>query len=253
LPVDRQERKESAAVTISHTDAAWLNRVRAVWNGRAAMWDEMSEAYAGASDRADDLRRTVEALRLKQGAALLDAGCGSGQFAMAFAEMGYRVTGVDLAPEMIARAERHAEERGVRVAWRVGDLSRLPEPLAVYDAIHARVVLLFVPDVPATLKEFRRVLKPGGRLYASVPGALSPIYNRSWRRHVDRDNVGTNFMTPWELETILTEFGWQIVDEWGEFGRSLTGEENALKEVAIASLPRRLQQAAVTTWTLIAR
>ncbi len=232
--------------------AAWLDRVRAVWNERAASWDEMSEVNASAPERGGDLVRTVSALCLEPGARVLDAGCGTGQFAIAFAERDCHVTAVDLAPEMIARARRHGEERGCAVDWRVGPISGLEEPAAVFDAIHARVVLQLVPDVPAVLREFRRVLKPGGRLYASVPGALSPIYNRSWRRFIEPAGGATNLIVPWELEEVLTVLGWTIVDGWGEYGRSLTGDRNPLAAEAAAGLDRRLQQAAATTWTVIA-
>jgi 2-polyprenyl-3-methyl-5-hydroxy-6-metoxy-1,4-benzoquinol methylase len=231
---------------------AWLERVRAAWNERAPEWDEMSEANAAAPDRPADLARTAGALGLKPGSRLLDAGCGSGQYAVAFAQLGYRVTAIDLAPEMIARARRHGEERGVAVEWRIGAFGRLPDPLAVYDAIHARMVLQFAPDVPAVLHEFRRVLKPGGRLYASVPGALSPIYNRSWRRFIEPESVNTSFMAPWELEEVLRALGWQLLDGWGSTGRSLTGDENLLDETTLQDLPLRLRQAAATSWAVIA-
>lgn len=232
---------------------AWLERVRAIWDERAARWDAMSETNAATPDRAVDIARTAEALRLRPGSRVLDAGCGTGQFAIAFAERGCRVTAVDLAPQMIARARRHAGERGVVIEWRVGDVTHLADPMAIYDAIHARVILQFVPDVVATLQEFRRVLKPGGRLYASVPGALSPIYRQSWRRFIEPDNTGTNFMVPWELEQVLEASGWAVLDGWGEYGQSLTGEENAFTAVDVAALDRRLQQAAATTWAVIAR
>jgi SAM-dependent methyltransferase len=140
----------------------------------------------------------------------------------------------------------------VDVEWRVGDLSRLADPVAVYDAIFARVVLHLQADVPAVLREFRRVLRPGGRLYASVPGALSPIYNRSWRRFVEPESAGNTFMVPWELEQVLTALGWTVLDGWGEFGKKLTGDANPLDAEAVAHLDRRLRQAAATTWAVIA-
>jgi 2-polyprenyl-3-methyl-5-hydroxy-6-metoxy-1,4-benzoquinol methylase len=233
----------------NHT--AWIDRVRANWNERASNWDAMSEENAVAPDRQPDLDRTAAALKLTEGSRLLDAGCGSGQYAIAFAERGYSVTAVDLAPEMIARARGHADEHDVAVEWRVGEVAQIADDDATYDAIHARVVLQFVPDVVAALKEFRRVLKPGGRLYTSVPGSLSPIYNQSWRRFVDPQLVGNRYLVPWELEALLTEFGWTVLDGWGSFGRNLMGDTNPLNPNELARLDRRLQQAASTTWAII--
>lgn len=232
--------------------APWLDRVRQVWNERAERWDEMSDRNAVGSDRAADRDRAWRALRLHPGARLLDAGCGSGQFAVAFAERGCRVTAIDLAPNMIGRARALGLRRGVEVDWRVGDLSRLADPLAVYDAVHARVALQFVPDVAAALREFRRVLRPSGRLLASVPGALSPIYQQSWRRHLDPAAPTANFLLPWELESLLEALGWRLIDGWGEHGGDLAGTENPFSPAVVAPLDRRLRQAAATTWTVIA-
>jgi SAM-dependent methyltransferase len=164
---------------------------------------------------------------------------------------GAHVIGVDLSPEMIRRARAHAARHGVAVEWRSGDITRLSDPFAVFDAIHARVLLQFVPDIPAALRELRRVLKPGGRLLASVPGALSPIYGASWMRHLPDGDPGNNYLLPWELEALLAEQGWRVVDGWGEWGDDLYGTGSD-----IASSPPRtdrlLQQATATTWTTIA-
>jgi 2-polyprenyl-3-methyl-5-hydroxy-6-metoxy-1,4-benzoquinol methylase len=228
----------------------WLARSRAAWDARAERWDRRAEANARAPDRETDLERTWEALRLRPGGRILDAGCGSGQFALAFAARGARVTGVDLSPEMIRRASEHAAARGMTIDWRTGDVTHLSDPFAVYDAIHARVLLQFVPDVPAALREFRRVLRPGGRLLASVPGALSPIYRASWMRHLPGGDPGNNYLLPWELEALLVEQGWRIVDGWGDWGEDLYGSAN--DGAVLQTADRRLQQATATAWTTVA-
>lgn len=140
----------------------WLTRVRTVWNDRAPDWDKMSEVNALTEDRTADIARLTVGLDLHHGSSLLDAGCGTGQWAIAFATLGCAVTAQDLAPAMVDRARDHAKDRGVSITFRTGDISALPDPAATYDAIFGRCVLLFVPDPLAVLREFRRVLKPGG-------------------------------------------------------------------------------------------
>jgi SAM-dependent methyltransferase len=230
--------------------ASWLERSRADWDARAERWHARAEVNALAADRAAELDRIWDVLRLSRDARLLDAGCGSGQWAIAFAERGVRVTGIDLSPEMIRLAREDASDRGLDIEWRTGDVTRLADPLAVFDAIHARVLLQFVPDVPAALRELRRVLRPGGRLLATVPGALSPIYRASWMRHLPGGDPGNNYLLPWELENLLLEYGWRVIDGWGEWG-----DVYGIVNDAAASLrraDRALQQATATTWTTIA-
>lgn len=230
----------------------WLDRARSQWDERAPNWDQMSEANRVAPDRAADLRRVIDALALEPNDRLLDAGCGTGQFATAFALSGYNVAAIDLSPEMIGRAVEHGRELGVDVEWHVGSIDAVPAPDAAFDAIHARVVLQFVPDPAAALTEFRRVLKPGGRLYISVPGALSPIYNRSFRRFLDPELTGANYIVPWELEQLLQELGWSILTGWGDFSTNLSGEPNPLSREAVSGLDIRLQQSAATIWAVVA-
>jgi SAM-dependent methyltransferase len=231
--------------------ASWLERSRAAWDARAARWHARAEANALAADRGAELDRIWDALRLSREARLLDAGCASGQWAVAFAERGARVTGIDLSPEMIHRARALASARDLEIEWRTGDVTRLADPLAVFDAIHARALLQFVPDVPAALRELRRVLRPGGRLLASVPGALSPIYRASWMRHLPGGDPGINYLLPWELENLLLEYGWRVIDGWGEWGVDLHGTPNDAA-VSLRRPERGLQQATATTWTTIA-
>jgi 2-polyprenyl-3-methyl-5-hydroxy-6-metoxy-1,4-benzoquinol methylase len=251
---DRQRLSPSLEVDpgrLQEDRATWIEHSRAAWDARAERWDARAEVNALAPDRNRELDRIWDALRLSRDARLLDAGCGSGQLAIAFAERGALVTGIDLSAEMISRARDHASERGVEIEWRTGDVTHLADPLAVFDAIHARVLFQFVPDVPGTLRELRRVLKPGGRLLASVPGALSPIYRASWMRHLPGGDPGNNYLLPWELENLMREYGWRVIDGWGEWGDDLYGEVNDTA-ASLRHAERSLQQATATTWTTIA-
>jgi tellurite methyltransferase len=70
------------------------------------------------------LARQVSAL-LPPGARVLDLGCGEGRDSVFFAERGFNVTGVDIARSGLAKAERLASARGVRVRWVCGDIGGL--------------------------------------------------------------------------------------------------------------------------------
>lgn len=230
----------------------WMGTARETWDSRAASWNARSGENAAAPDRPADLDRIWQALALHPGARLLDAGCGSGQFALALAERGALVTGIDLSPEMIRLARENAKHStlGAAVAWATGPVDRLPLPAGSVDAIHARMVLPFVPDVPAVLHEFRRVLRPDGRLLVSTAGALSPIYRHSWRRHL-HEEPGCNYLLPWELEHLALAGGWTMCAGWGEWGEDARGNANAAASTAEGD--RLLQQVTATTWTIIAR
>lgn len=226
----------------------WIRRARETWDARAATWNARSGANALAADRPADLDRIWQHLALFPGAHLLDAGCGSGQFALALAVRGARVTGMDLSPEMIRLAQENTGRLGLpdAVTWVVGPVDRLPLRDGSVDAIHARMVLPFVPDIPAALREFRRVLRPGGRLLASTAGPLSPIYRDSWRRYL-HEELGCNYLLPWEMEQLAGAAGWTMVAGWGEWGADARGNANAAASGKEGDL--RLRQASATTWT----
>jgi SAM-dependent methyltransferase len=103
------------------------------------------------------------------GATLLDAGCGTGRYALELARRGYVVEGVDLSPELIAVAAQAAVDHSFRVSFRVGDLLDLPD--ARYDAILCRGVLNDLVDDDARQKvfsSFASALRSGGVLILDV-------------------------------------------------------------------------------------
>ncbi|MFM2057886.1 MAG: UvrABC system protein [Pseudomonadota bacterium] len=100
---------------------------------------------------------------LPAGAAVLDAGCGSGRDARAFAERGYRVSAFDASPALAALASGHC---GFAVAVRRFEEV---EDVACFDGIWCCASLLHVAeaDLPDVLARLWRALRPGGTLYVS--------------------------------------------------------------------------------------
>ena len=129
---------------------------------------------------------------LARDAAVLDAGCGTGRYALELARHGYRVTGLDRSPELLAEARRAAEASAATVSFVLGDLPALPAT-ASYDAVLARGVLNdFLEDSgrDAVLRAFAGALRAGGVLLFDVRDWEATAADRS-RRPVAEKRVQT--------------------------------------------------------------
>jgi SAM-dependent methyltransferase len=106
-------------------------------------------------------------LALRPGETVLDLGSGPGLDALLAArQVGPkgRVIGVDMTPEMLARARATAARAGAaQVEFRQGRLEALPVADASVDAVTSNCVVNLVPDKAAVFREVARVLRPGGR------------------------------------------------------------------------------------------
>jgi SAM-dependent methyltransferase len=97
---------------------------------------------------------------------VLDAGCGFGQWSQALRAVNRRVTACDVMPSRIGAARALAT--GVRpIEFHVAALEALPYPSGTFDAVFCYGAL-FVCDLRLALDECTRVLRPGGRLYATA-------------------------------------------------------------------------------------
>jgi len=75
-----------------------------------------------------------------------------------------RVTGIELSPEMLAIAQRRAQELGRDADLRLGDAEALEFPDASFDTVVCTLALCTIPNPRQAVAEARRVLRPGGRL-----------------------------------------------------------------------------------------
>ncbi|MEV4142683.1 methyltransferase domain-containing protein [Amycolatopsis sp. NPDC049691] len=136
-----------------------------------AAYDEFADAYTAENETSlmnayYERPATLALAGDVAGRRILDAGCGSGPLFAALRERGAVVTGFDQSAAMI----EHARKRlGADADLRVADLAEpLPYPDDAFDDVVASLVLHYLRDWAPTLAEFRRVLKTGGRLIASV-------------------------------------------------------------------------------------
>jgi len=141
------------------------------WDRRAAHFDEdFGHSIATAGERAAWDR--ILDLVLPAGRTLdaLDVGCGTGFLSLEMAKRGHRVTGGDLAPSMLALARGKAAAQGLSVHFQEADAENLPFPPASFDLVISRHVLWTLPHPEAAIADWKRVLRPGGRL-AIIDGA----------------------------------------------------------------------------------
>ena len=115
------------------------------------------------------LRRLLAAADLVAGEHVLDVGCGTGPTTRAAAlavRPGGTVTGLDLAPELVAEAARRVQEPEVR--WLAGDATEVELPAAHFDAVISRFGVMFFADPVAAFAHLAGATRPGGRLAVAV-------------------------------------------------------------------------------------
>ena len=103
--------------------------------------------------------------QIPPGLHLLDIGCGSGQTAIPAARAGLKITGVDIATNLIEHARERARTEGLNAEFDVGDAEDLPYWDAEFDVVISLIGAMFAPRPEKVAAELARVCKSGGRLH----------------------------------------------------------------------------------------
>ena len=139
--------------------------VRRHWDRRAADFDQESPSHGFRNEaQARAWRRLISRISGPAPLDVLDVGCGTGFLSLLLAERGHRVTGVDVAPAMLAEARIKAVAQGLDVHFMEADVEALDMPNASLDLIVERHVLWTLPHPDLALDAWRRLLRPDGRL-----------------------------------------------------------------------------------------
>jgi SAM-dependent methyltransferase len=134
-------------------------------------------------------RRALLLGEARRGERVLDVGCGAGRFVAALRDAGADPVGVELAEAALERARRNVPGADLRLVETGGTL---PLGHGEIDLVWCSEVLEHVPDTVAFLTEVRRVLRPGGRLLATVPdhGRLRRVLIALGRHYAHYDPLG---------------------------------------------------------------
>lgn len=177
---------------------------------------------------AEDL---IEVARLQPGERVLDVACGTGVVTRLAAErVGATglVAGLDVNPGMLAVA-RSETASNISIDWYEASVESMPLPDEAFDVVLCQMGLQFVPNKLAALREMRRVLNTGGRVYVTVPGpkpAIFGIMTDALARH----------LSPQAASFVDLVFSMHDVDELTELMRSA-----GFREVDVQAKPKDLR------------
>lgn len=224
----RRERAPDAAAPALSDGVLPAGDVQAMFDRIAPVYDVMNRVMTAGLDLR--WRRIAAEAVVRPGCKVLDACCGTGDFAVAGRKAGGTVTGLDFSPRMLERARR----KDPSIDWRQGDLLALPFEDGSFEAATVGFGVRNVVDLAGALRELRRVLVPGGRLgileITTPRGALRPFYRLWFDRvvpllgRVVRGGAAYTYLPasvrrfpePGELATLMREAGFEGV-EWRSF------------------------------------
>ena len=164
------------------------------------------------------------------GARAIDVGCGGGILAESLADKGAKVTGIDVAPRVLATARLHLHESGHDVEYREVTVEAMAEEASGgFDVLTCMEMLEHVPDPASVIDATARLLKPGGQAFYSTLNrtplafALGIVGAEHVLRLLPR---GTHrydrFIRPSELSAWLRRAGLEVRDITGLHYNPLT-------------------------------
>jgi SAM-dependent methyltransferase len=162
----------------------------------------------------DEYLRFFKWLGLKPAEHVLEVGCGSGGPALFMARTtGCRVTGIDINEHGIANAKSLAQEQGLeaQVYFHQADArQRLPFEDETFDAALCIDTINHLPDRLHLLRQWHRVLRPGGRALFTDPVIVTGLLSNE--ELLIRSSIGYYlFAPPGENERLITEAGFELI------------------------------------------
>jgi SAM-dependent methyltransferase len=148
-------------------------KAQSVWNSPAGRYDEISRSIA------DAIEHAVERLRPKSGERILDLATGTGWGSRVIAQRfpGVRLTGADIADQMLDHARSVAALQKLDIEYRHADAEKLPFADGEFDGVISTFGVMFVGKPEAAASELARIVRKGGRVVLATWKADSNLFN----------------------------------------------------------------------------
>jgi arsenite methyltransferase len=184
----KSEIKKTYACVSQQPEADFVFPTGRAWAEDLRYPPELARIPDGAVESFAGVANPWELGRLSPGERVLDLGCGAGTDSLVAAQMvgdGGRVIGIDMTPEMLAKARVAAAELGAaNVEFVEGEIEQLPLPDESVDVVISNGVIDLVPDKDAVFAEIQRVLRPGGRIQLADVTIQRPV-SEEGKRDID--------------------------------------------------------------------
>ncbi|MGE0545730.1 MAG: class I SAM-dependent methyltransferase [Kofleriaceae bacterium] len=174
---------------------------QSVWNSPAGRYDDISRSIS------DAIEHAVERLQPKAGERLLDLATGTGWGSRVIAHRfpGAKITGADIADQMLEHARAMAATQKLDIEYKHADAERLPFADGSFDGVVSTFGVMFVGKPEAAAAELGRVVKKGGRVVLATWTSDSNVFNMF--------GVMKKFMPPPPQPAPPSPF------EWGNYDR----------------------------------
>ena len=184
----KSEIKKTYASVSEEADRDFIFPTGRAWAEDLGYPKELANVPEGAAESFAGVANPWELGRLEPGERVLDLGSGAGTDSLVAAQMvgpeGH-VTGIDMTPEMLAKARAAAGEMGAaNVEFVESEAEQLPFADATFDVVVSNGVIDLIPDKDAVFSELYRVLVPGGRIQIADVTIQNPV-SAEGRRNID--------------------------------------------------------------------